>query len=71
MEFVISASALFQKAKEMLNDGMDRVIIDLCEEDATLPDDPVPACVSFQAFKSSAPDRIMDYDEIYVADSSN
>ncbi len=71
MEFIISASELFQKAKEILNDGMDRVIIDLCEEDTTLPDDPVPACVSFHAFKSSAPHPITDYDEIYVVDSSN
>ena len=71
MEFVIDASELFQKAKEMLNDGKNRVIIDLLEEDTTLPDDPTPPCVAFSAFNTRTPFEVVDYDEIYVVDSTS
>lgn len=71
MEFTISASELFQKAKEILNDGMDCVTIDLFEEDTTDPDDPIPACVHFSAFNTSRPYEEIDYESIDVVDSSN
>lgn len=71
MEFTISASELFQKAKEILNDGMDRVTIDLFEEDTTDPEDPIPACVHFSAFRSSRPYEEIDYESIDVVGTSS
>lgn len=66
MDFVVSASALFQRAKEMLNDGMDYVAISLMEPDDTLEDDPLPASVHFEAFKAHEPEMWIDYEDIDV-----
>lgn len=70
MEYVISASELFQMAKKILNDGMDFVSIDLLEEDTTDPSDPIPPSVHFDAFKKSDPECWVDYEEIYVVPQS-
>ena len=66
MDFIVSASALFQRAKEMLNDGMDYVVISLVEPDNSVPNDPLPASVHFEAFKASEPEMWIDYEDIDV-----
>ena len=66
MDYVISASELYQRAKEMLNRGMDYVAISLMEPDDSDPDDPLPACVHFEAYKKSAPEAWIDFEEIDV-----
>ena len=68
MEYIIKVSELYQKAKEMLNDGMDYVEISLCEPDTTDPDDPLPASVHFEAFKKTSSFEGVDYEDIEVAD---
>lgn len=70
MEYIVSASELFQKAKEILNSGMDRVEISLIEPDISDPDDPLPACVHFYAFKAGSPESRIDFEEIDVIESS-
>lgn len=55
----ISVSALYQKAKEMLNDGMDYVEIGIDEAD----DELLPA-VFFQAWAKHAPEMGIDYETI-------
>lgn len=66
MEYVISASELYQRAKEILNAGMDYVEISLCEPDDSYPDDPLPASVHFEAFKKSTPFEAVIFDDIDV-----
>ncbi len=66
VDFIIGASDLFQKAKEMLNDGMDYVVISLMEPDNTVPDLPLPASVHFDAFKAHMPEAWIDYEDIDV-----
>lgn len=66
MEYVISASELYQRAKEILNAGMDFVEISLCEPDDSVPDDPLPASVHFDAFRKSTPFEVIDFEDIDV-----
>ena len=70
MEYIITASELYQKAKEILNDGMDYVVITLQEPDNSVPDFPLPAAVGFEAFKKNGDDRV-NYEEIDVAFSKD
>lgn len=70
MEYIVSASDLFQKAKEILNSGMDLVEISLVEPDISDPDDPLPACVHFNAFKTNCPEARIDFEELDVVESS-
>ena len=70
MEYIVSASELFQKAKEILNSGMDLVETSLIEPDISDPDDPLPACVHFDAFKVGSPEARIDFEEIDVIESS-
>ena len=65
MRYIISASDLYQKSKEILNDGMDFVEISFMD-----PDDDLPAAVHFQDWKKNA-DYDLDYEEIDVVDSSD
>lgn len=65
MRYIVSASDLYQKAKEIINDGMDYVEISLME-----PDDDLPAAVHFQAWKKNA-NCDEDYEEIDVVDSAD
>ena len=67
MDYIISASELYQKAKEILNDGMDYVVISFMEPDETDSDDPLPAAVHFDAFKKHGSCVWTDYEEIDVA----
>lgn len=71
MDYVITASELYQKAKEILNSGMDYVAISLMEPDNSCPDDPLPAGVHFEAFTKTCPDGWIDFEEIDVVDLSN
>ena len=71
MDYVITASELYQKAKEILNSGMDYVAISLMEPDNSCPDDPLPADVHFEAFTTTCPAGWIDFDEIDVVDLSN
>ena len=68
MDYIISASELYQKAKEILNDGMDYVAISFMEPDEIDTDDPLPAAVHFDAFKKSTPEAWIDFEEINVVD---
>ncbi|MBM6724322.1 hypothetical protein [Pseudoflavonifractor phocaeensis] len=62
-EIEISVKDLYEKAKMMLDDGMDTVVLRLCEADGE-GDDALPACVSFEASTSEAPFAGVDYEEI-------
>lgn len=59
----VSASELFQRAKEMLNDGNTHVTITLVE-----PDEELPASVSFEAWKAGS-DYSVGYDSIESIDA--
>lgn len=63
MRITVSVSALYQKAKEMLNDGMDYVDIFISDEDEELP----PA-IFFSAWTKRAPEMAVDYDVIEAAE---
>jgi hypothetical protein len=65
MRYIIPASDLYQKAKEILNAGMDYVEISFME-----PDDDLPAAVHFQAWKKNA-DHDEDFEEIDIVDSAD
>lgn len=69
MSCTVRASDLFQRAKEILDDGNEFVTIDILPEDRTDPSLPIPACVSFSAFRRRD-DFATDYDEIEAADPS-
>ena len=66
MVYVISASELFQKAKEILNDGRDFVEISLMQPDNSDSDDPIPASVHFDAFGKRDFGGAIDYGDIDV-----
>ena len=66
MAYIVRASELFQKAKEILNDGMDFVELEYLEADNSFPDDPLPPSIVFSAFKKSDPLMSIDYEEIEV-----
>ena len=68
MVFKISASELFQLAKEMLNDGMSEVEITYLEEDDLDGDDPLPPSLHFSARKKD--DFLyVDYEDIEAVES--
>lgn len=71
MNYVIKASELYQKAKEILNDGMDYVCISLLEEDDTDPDDILPPAVHFQAFTRENKSGWVDYEDVEVVPTSD
>ena len=64
MDYIISASELYQRAKEMLNRGMDYVSISLMDPDDSVPDDPLPACVHFEACSKKDTNSWFDFNEI-------
>lgn len=61
MEYTVKTSDLYQRAKEMLNDGMTYVTISL-----NPPDGDLPACVSFSAWQEAYPEEQTDYDDLDV-----
>ena len=71
MNYVVKASELYQRVKEMVDDGMDYVCIDLLEPDNSDPDCPIPASVHFEAFKSETTFEWVDYEYVDVTDSFN
>lgn len=62
---VVSASELYQWAKEILNCGMDFVEVSIIDD----PADP-PAAMFFDAWKESAPDVIYRFEVIDEAEHS-
>lgn len=62
-EIEITVKDLYEKAKMMLDDGMDTVVLRLCEPDGK-GDDTLPACVTFEASTAEDPDVGVDYEEI-------
>ena len=64
MKYIIPASELYQKAKEILNDGMEFVEISFMEPDE---EDDLPAAVHFEAYRASDFGST-DYEEIDVVD---
>lgn len=61
-EIEISVKDLYERAKQMLDDGMDTVVLRLVEPDED--EDGLPAHVSFEASTFSDPDFGVDYEEI-------
>ncbi len=64
MEYIVKVSDLYQRAKEMLNDGMEYVRVDCVK-----PDGEIPACISFTAWRK-CDDFEVDYDELDALDPS-
>lgn len=62
-EIEISVKSLFEKAKLMLDDGMDTVVLRLFEADGE-GEDAIPPCVSFEASRADEPEIGIDYEEI-------
>ncbi len=62
MRYIVPASELYQKAKEILNDGMDYVEISFMEPDE---EDDLPAAIHFEAFKKSSYGSV-NYEEVDV-----
>lgn len=62
-EIEISVKSLYEKAKLMLDDGMDTVVVRLFEPDGE-GEDALPACISFEASTAEEPEIGVDYEEI-------
>ena len=71
MDYVVSASELYRKIQEIVDDGMDYVSVSLLEPDNSDPDCPIPASIHFEAFKSETDFEWVDYEEVEVSDSFN
>lgn len=69
MGYIVRASELFQKAKEILDDGMDYVELEYLEEDTTLPGEPIPPSINFSGFKKDFTNVFVDYEDIDVLSS--
>ena len=62
-EIEISVKSLYEKAKLMLDDGMDTVVISILDPDGK-GEDALPACISFEASTAEDPEIGIDYEEI-------
>lgn len=62
-EIEISVKSLYEKAKMMLDDGMDTVVVSIFEPDGE-GEDALPACISFEASTAEDPEIGVDYEEI-------
>ena len=62
-EIEISVKSLYERAKLMLDDGMDTVVVRLFEPDGE-GEDALPACISFEASTAEQPEIGIDYEEI-------
>ena len=62
-EIKISVKELYEKSKEMLDDGMKTVVLRFIEADGE-GENALPACVSFEASTAENPDIGIDYEEI-------
>lgn len=71
MNYIIRASDLYNRAKEILNSGMDYVEISLMEPDDSDPSDPLPAAVTFEAFRKHTPYERRLFEEIEVVSQSD
>lgn len=62
-EIEISVKSLYEKAKMMLDDGMDTVVVSIFEPDG-VGEAALPACISFEASTAEEPEIGVDYEEI-------
>ena len=62
-EINISVKSLYEKAKQMFDDGMDTVVVSILDPDGE-GEDALPACISFEASTAEDPEMGIDYDEI-------
>ena len=62
-EIEISVKSLYEKAKLMLDDGMDTVVVSIFEPDGD-GENALPACISFEASTAEDPEFGIDYEEI-------
>ena len=60
-EIKISVKQLYERAKQMLDDGMDTVILSILTSDE---DENVPIALSLEAVAKDTPYEGVDYDEI-------
>lgn len=64
MFLTVKVSDLYQRVKEMHDDGMDYAKISLSEADDSFPDVPLPPSISFAAWTESEPFAEIDYEEV-------
>lgn len=64
MLLTVKVSELYQRVKEMHDDGMDYVKIMLSEADSSDPDMPLPPCISFTAWTEEESFAGIDYEEV-------
>lgn len=62
-EIEIPVKSLFEKAKMMLDDGMETVVLRIFEPDGD-GENALPACIGFEASTPDAPEIGIDYEEI-------
>ena len=66
IDYTIDAYELYERAKDIINAGMDYAVISLCEPDDSDPDIPLPASVHFDAFSKREPAALVDFEDIDV-----
>jgi len=64
MRYIVPVSELYEKIKEILEDGMDYVEVSLMEPDE---EDEIPAGVHFEAFRKNSYGSV-NYEEVDVVD---
>lgn len=64
MILTVKVSELFERVKEMHDDGMDYVDIYLSEEDISVPDIPLPPAINFTAWTEKESYMGIDYEEV-------
>lgn len=64
MRYIVPVPELYEKIREILNDGMDFVEISLLEPD---DEDEIPAGVHFEAFRKGSYGSV-NYEEVDVID---
>ena len=64
MRYIVPVSELYEKIKEILDDGMDYVEVSLMEPDE---EDEIPAGVHFEAFRKTSYGSV-NYEEVDVID---
>lgn len=64
MELRVKVSELYERVKEMYDDGMDYVDIRLNPEDDSDSDSPLPACIMFDAISNDDPVCGVNYEEV-------
>lgn len=71
MLLTVKVPELYQRVKEMYDDGMDFVEIMLSEADNSVPSMPLPPSISFIAWTEEEPFAGIDYEEVEGTASDN